>query len=381
LQFLLTAALQLVLARRFSPDAFGAFAVLFSSVSLGHMTASLRLPLQIIRQGEAERALYWSAAIQEALLVSVLLGAACAVAHAFSAELVLLLAAAFLLRLVDLLKAFQERASNHVQLLRWESFSHFAANGAVLTCACAGMGSWVLALRELLIPLIFLGLLYPRQPLRWRRVRWEEWKSFALAGRSLWVDGLLEQSLSRLSVLIARWWGGEAGAGLYYQAQRLVCLPHTYVCSVISRYALHLFSRACGLKERERARKQLCRLLTPPLALGALLMMWKGKGLLVCVLGSAWAPTAEVVQAMAGVLVFMTLFSVHKMYLVSVDAARSLLQARLWQIAGFMLPLAVLPVRKMWVVGLSFSCGYLGALLSTSYSLSRTPQTDGGLEA
>lgn len=198
-----------------------------------------------------------------------------------------------------------------------------------------------------------------------------KWKSVIRLEHSLWVDGLFEQGLSRISVLIVGWVGGDVSSGLYFQAQRLISIPHTHFCSLINRYAFHLFSRAVSDAERSKIRKRLSLLLVPPMGLGTGLIIWKGNDWIGVLLGSEWTLIIEILQAMAVALVFMTLFSIHKVYFLSMNSSRCLFQARIWQVVGFSLPFLVFQPRQLWVFGLSFSLMNLFGLLSTTYSLFR----------
>lgn len=139
-QLMITICLQLLLARCFSPQEFGRFASLFSIVTLWNLTLSLRFPLQVVRQKNCDLNLYWSAVLVEALIVCGILGVVFFSIFSFSIDLTLLLISGFVFRVLDFVKASQERMSTHLRLLKLEQISFFLANGLIAIGAIGGGG-------------------------------------------------------------------------------------------------------------------------------------------------------------------------------------------------------------------------------------------------
>jgi O-antigen/teichoic acid export membrane protein len=364
-QLAVNALLHLLLIRYFSPSEFGEFAISLAFLSLWQVLLSLRLPMQVISQEKMDFNFYWSAALQEALFVFVLLGTILLVNQSYSFQLLLLLLAHLFLRLVDVLKAFQERLSKHEEILRIEFLVCLFVNGATLLGAIQGAGSWILAAREVTVAFLLAGILYFKLPLQLQSIGIKDWRNLVRLSRPLWVDGIFEQGLSRLSILIAHQLGGESGAGIFYQAQRLISLIHTQLCSSISRYAFHLFSRSSTIEETKAIFKKLYQWTIFPLTIGFILILWQGDKGVILILGKSWSAAAVVVKAMSGALIFITLFSIQKMYILSISGSKELLQARVWQVIGLFSPCIVSPVKEVWVLGLGFSLGYFFSFLRT----------------
>lgn len=365
LQLAITLACQLFLARYFIPEEFGSFATLLATLSLWQMVFSLRLPLQILRSPAIDQNLYWNGALQESLFVTILLGISFFSLFGFSLDLTLLLIAHYVARIVDVGKAFHERLFHHTNVLRLDAGSHIAASAITVLFAFAGMGPWILALKELLPACLLLLTLSPRKE-RLRLLSFRDWQSLFRSAVFFWGDALFEQGLPRICILLAHALGGPHAAGIYFQAQRIVSLPHLSFFSLLSRYALHRFGRGDF-----SLLFPLYAWLTPPLALSALFLTWKGKEWIVFALGPLWAESSDLFQIMASALVFMTLFSLHRMALFAQHKEKALLTARLLQLTGVLLPPLLFPEWGLLAIGVGFSLGYALAFLSTCAALYR----------
>jgi len=364
---------QLFIARYIAPDELGRFGFLFATLSFWQMLFSLRLPLQVIQSPiPLETPLYLNAAIQEGLFATASLGLPFLL-YEPSTDLILLLLATFLWRIAEVMKAFQERQTEHPALLRLESAGQIGANLIALFFAwLTETGYWILILREWLAALFLLFPLFAREKahFQWRWLTKNDWIQLIQAGRPFWKDGLFEQGMIRLSLICIRVFSGQAIAGHYYQALRFISLPHGHFGSLINRYAFHLFAQAKSSSERRAIYKQIFTFSVIPLGLLSLLAMWKGKELLLFFLGPSWEIATEMAQYMAGGLLFMTLFSLEKMFLLShVDSHPQLFRARLFQMAG--IPWLFLPFPNPSLLGLSFTISYLFAFLSTRHSIYR----------
>lgn len=84
--------------------------------------------------------LYWSAVLVEALIVCGILGVVFFSIFSFSIDLTLLLISGFVFRVLDFVKASQERMSTHLRLLKLEQISFFLANGLIAIGAIGGGG-------------------------------------------------------------------------------------------------------------------------------------------------------------------------------------------------------------------------------------------------
>ena len=340
-QFGLNLLTQFVLTLHFHPDEFGKFATLFSIVSLGNIVLSVRLPLQILQREECDMTLYWNASLQEGLWVLLILAGILLLFFPLSSDLLLLLLSGFLSRIVDFLRAAQKRLSGQFELLKTEHIVPIFSNITVLSCLLGGAGTILLSLRECIPSIIFIFLLYRGVSFEWKWINFSQWQSLFLQGRNFWIDNLFEHSFLRCSVLMIRWLGGETYAGHYYQAQRLILIPHIHFHSLITQHAFYLFSRALDKQESRKICKQLCLWTSCLLIPIALVLFYKGVDWGLLILKNDWIPMLEILEMMAAGLVFFSLFSIYRTYFLATNASRALRHSRIWQIVGFCIPCLV----------------------------------------
>jgi O-antigen/teichoic acid export membrane protein len=263
----------------------------------------------------------------------------------------------------------------YVGLASVEGGSHLLAHGLSIGLVFAGYGATALYLRELALSvLILVGLLrlgaLPRLPVRWLRPR--EWLAIARQTRGLWADGVLSSSFRRLVVLMAGFFAGDAGAGYFFQAQRLAGVPHQVLDPVVGRLSLNWFSREGDPRAQRRARNRILLLAALPLGMAAAITLAFADGFVPWLFGERWRAVVPVLIGLSGYLVLASLFETLKMYCIAIHRTRIVLIGRVAQYAGLLAPLgigAALGSPDAASVGLAISVGYAAAFATTATGL------------
>lgn len=334
-------ATNLVLVRLISPEGFGRFAVAIAEIGLVVSILSLRLGVLIVRASEQEmspemRRLFFNASVQEPVFLVFVAAGALAVTHMLSAWSAVLLVSLVLTVIFANLKAFYERGRPYERLAVFETIVHLAGNGICLVAAWK-IGEHALYVRELanvvfsLVGLMWIGGL-TTEKLRW--VRWHEWRRLAFDIRGVWADQMLEGVFARLTTVFAAFAGGERGAGLFAQANRLAMTPHQFLAPLVTRFSLNVFSRTEDRAERERAfRKGLAMTLCVS-SVAAAAAFFLARPIVPFVFGVKWAGSAEVLRALSLGIALISTTEVIKAYLVVLRMNRALVIGRVLQIGA-----------------------------------------------
>ncbi|MBC7952360.1 MAG: oligosaccharide flippase family protein [Rhodospirillaceae bacterium] len=370
-QALVAFAANLVLVRHLMPEQFGRFAVIQAGAGLVLSVLSLRMGSVIIRMPEAQltpsmRERLFSVLTMEAVACLAVLAIWGAVSGMGQLMGVVLMVSMVLNSWTASNRAFYERGMDYRRLAAVETAVHLGGHIFAVALVIAGMGAEVLYLREMFFVVVGLLALARVGGLSWYRLRWvsvAEWRAVLRDVRGIWLDSMLENVHQRLVILVVNAVAGLAGAGLFFQAQRLAMVPHQFLMPLVGRVAGTWFGRTEDGHERRSGRAKFLMVLTPMLVLAAVLAWLLADPVVPWLFGPNWAPAAPLLVSLAGLIVFLSLFEVLRSYAVASKLIRLLLVARVMQFAGLLLPLA--PVLWGGALGLED----LGHALSWSYAL------------
>lgn len=369
IQVVVAFATNIVLVRHIAPEGFGRFAITLATASLIVSLLSIRVNALIIRvpdgvltRSHEER--YFSYLTIEtlfALIVGLLWVALAGDGGSLELSLVAIVC---IQHWINQNKSFFERGMPYVRLGIVETGCSVFANLATVIVAIAGAGVIALYFRELFLTIIVFVSLAAMGGLTWRRLRWlsrAEWAAIFREGRGIWLDGMLEGSYQRIALLLAGLVGGDRGAGFFFQAQRLAILPNQLLSPLVARIAVNLFGREDRPVHRKKLRDRQLAMLAPALAMAAILTVLFADPLVPWVFGATWTPSADLLVAFAGLIMFTSLFEILKSYCIVTHAMRSLFWGRVAQY----LMLGALPILvgvglvgdKTMALALSISIG------------------------
>ena len=366
MQALVAFAANLVLVRFLVPEEFGRFAVILAGASIGYSLLSFQIDALVIRAPEArfdDRAKdrYFTALTMETLIAWTVLVGWLIVSGNGDPWTIGLVTALGLRHWVDHNRAFVEREMPYRRLALLETVSAISAHCVAVGLAVLGCGWGVLIIREIFLALVNLILSVAMQTVTYRPLRKisvSEWRSLVVEARGLWLDGVLENSFQRLTILLVGGLGGERSAGLFFQAQRLALVPHQFLAPVVSRIATNWFGRTEDPKQRRGGRTRLLGITAIPLFFGAVATYFLADPIVPWLFGSPWQRSADLFAAMAGVIAFLSLFELIRSYSVAIGAMGRLIVGRLAQYTGLLL-----------FAGLA-AAGFIDADLGLAYGLS-----------
>ncbi|ARJ66575.1 hypothetical protein WV31_13300 [Magnetospirillum sp. ME-1] len=374
-QALIAFGAQIVLMRLLRPEDFGEFAMVLAGCGLVQMVLSLRLNAQIIRAGEQAldgptRVLYHSALCWETLLASLVTLVWLAAAGLISTLSLVLVLALTLGQWVNQALSFWERGMPYRQMAMVDTGALLVGHAASVGLVLAGAGAMALPLRELIVVLVRIGLLMRVGALGlfgWRWVRPDEWRRLVREAGDLWGEGLVEGGFARLVVLGSGWVGGAHGAGIFSQAMRLALVPHQFLSPVVNRMFANLFSRLETDGERRAVLLRGGGWTAAALVPGAALAVWFADPLVPLLFGAHWAEASHVLAAMAGVILFYSLFELVRAYCLSRRLTRHVMVARAAQYAVFCAGLAwAASGGGIQALSLALSLSYAAVFLVTA---------------
>lgn len=348
-QAIVAFAINLILVRYIPPSEFGRFALVFAEASLFYAVISIRTNTLIIRAAESvydndAMDVYFNAALQETLLATVLIFVWLWLTGAVGPWEVTIALTLAVRHWTVLNKAFYERGLPYKQLSFIETGASFSGHAVSLVVVLIG-GGWVaLVLREVMQTVVQLLALVKVGGLTIRRVRplkRHEYKRLYLESRGVWLDGLLEGTFSRLTIMTAGYVGGDALAGLVFQAQRLATAPHLVLAPFVNRIVMNWFSRTEDPTARRQGRNRAVWVTILPLTVGAIAVMLFAEPLVPWLLGADWQDVSPLLIGMAGLIVFMSPFEVLRSYCIAIHHTRVVLFARVAQHIGFFVPVAL----------------------------------------
>lgn len=380
LQAMAAFVVNLVLVRYISPSEFGWFALVFAEASLVYAVLSIRTNVLVIRATETQldddsRDMYFNAALQETVLATALIFAWLWLTNSAGRwETVIVLTLA-VRHWTVLNKAYFERGLPYTKLSIVETSSAFSGQLTALAVVLLGGGWIALVLRELVQTVMTLLTLIRVRGVTLRPLRLlgrAEYRRLYYESRGVWLDGLLEATFGRLAIMAAGYIGGDALAGLIFQAQRLASVPHQVLAPFVNRIIMNWFSRVEEDEARRRGRFRALLLTMMPLSLAAILTLLFADPVVPWLLGEDWADAAPLTVGMAGLIVFLSPFEILRSYCVAIHRTRIVLLARIAQHLGFILPVAFAALGMIASsAGLSygFSAAYAAAFVAALLQL------------
>ncbi len=347
-QALLAFGVNLVLVRYIFPGEFGRFAFALAGASVVYSLISPRINVLIIRMPEAAyddkaKDLFFSAMTLETLAATLIIFVWLAVSGNAGLWEILLVSAVGLRHWTDLNKTFFERDMPYRELAILETGASTGGHVVALAMVLSGFGWIVLIIREAVISIINLWGLQRVGGLTLRRLKWlslDEWRALFREARGVWVDGVLEGNFQRLTILLAGFLGGEATAGLFFQAQRLAVVPHQVLAPIIQRVMANWFGRTEDAPARIAGRNRFLLVVSVPLLVAGILTVLFADPVVPWLFGENWARVANIVAAMCGMVSFYSLFEILKTYCLSARQSKKLFAGRVVQYVGLLVPTA-----------------------------------------
>ena len=347
-QALLAFGVNLVLVRYIFPDEFGHFALALAGASVVYSVISPRVNILIMRRSEADyddqaKDVFFSAMTLETLAATLIILFWLAVSGNAGPWEVLLVGAVGLRHWTDLNKTFFERTMPYRQLAVLETGATTGGHLVALAMVLSGFGWIVLVIREAVISIINLWGLRRIGGVTLRRFRflsWAEWRALFKEARGVWLDGVLEGNFQRLTILLAGLLGGEATAGLFFQAQRLAVVPHQVLSPIIHRVLANWFGRTEDTQARIVGRNRFLLVISVPLLASGILTVLFADPVVPWLFGEKWARVADIVAALCGMIAFYSLFETLKTYCLSARHSVKLLGGRVVQYGGLLVPTA-----------------------------------------
>jgi len=274
-------------------------------------------------------------------------------------------------------KGFYERTLPYKALSVIETGASLSAHLAALAAVLVGLGWMALVLREVVLSAATLFGLAKAGGLTFRRLRllsMDEYIRLYRESRGVWLDGVLEGTFQRLTVMAAGYLGGDALAGLIFQAQRLATVPHQILAPIVNRIMLNWFARTEDPLIRRQGLIRAVLATLGPLSVTAVLIVLYADPVVPWLLGDGWASVSGLMVGMAGFVVFISPFEVLRSYCYAIHHTRIVLAARVSQHIGFFVPLGLTMAGSLSIAdGLSFgfSVAYAAAFVSVLWLLYR----------
>lgn len=379
---------QIVLMRILLPEDFGKFVMVLAGCGLMQTILSLRVNVLIIRLPDDERdgeqaRLYQAALLWETLAAAIAALVWLVLADLASGPALILLISLTLGQWVNQITSFYERGMNYSRITLVETMSQLLGHAGAIVLVLAGAGAISLYLRELLVICCRMGAYaaigaLPR-PL-WVRPSLADCRRIWHEARGVWAEGILEGIFARLIILTSGTLAGLHGAGLFAQSHRLAMLPHQFLSPVISRMSANLFSRTENPHRRHVLALHLSLAAMVILLPGvAIIWLWAPQ-LVPWLFGDKWRDAGTVLQAMIGVILFLSLFDLLRSFCYSHKWVKPVLWGRVVQIALFVLPATYYSLSDVedlaWVLSAAYTGGFVVLLFTTLRMLATPRPTD-----
>lgn len=344
----------LVLVRFLLPAEFGTFAIAFAAISLLFSIFSCRVYALVIRTPDDRYDDNTKDRYYNVMLLETLFSTATALIWFSLVDTVSLwdLALIFALAVRHWLqgnRAFFERSMPYQKLSLVETVAPILAHSVSVALIINGFGIATLYIREVVLTLVEMLALGLVGGITIRKVRWigmGSLRGVLLEARGVWIDGIVETGYQRVILLATGFFGGTSAAGYFFQASRLAIIPHQLLSPVLSRLAANWISRAENQPQQISRRKGFIRLAFFPLMLLAIAAILWADPIVPWIFGDTWTRSADLLAALSGVIVFLTLFEVLKSYCIVTRRMRILLIGRIMQYAG--IALAVIAIAAEW---------------------------------
>jgi O-antigen/teichoic acid export membrane protein len=365
----------LVLVRFLFPEEFGHFAIIMASATLTFSIVSLRLDAMILRVPDGQLtdgvgSKYFVAAIYETAIATLLLTFALTVYGEPQVWEIGLLIALAGRHWAQQNKGFFERQLPYRKLAVLEAVSSISSHVLTVCLVLVGVGAEVLFIREIYLTIIGVIGIWWIKGLTTYRVRLlsiAEIRSLLREARGIWLDGVLENSFSRIVILMVGEVGGDRSAGYFMQAQKLALIPHQLIAPVFGRVAGNWFARVRDKTDRAHGRDRVLIILAVFLIGPAVICLTAADIFVPFLLGDKWMGAVNLLAAMSGMIVFHTLFEMLRNYCIMTQLVRWLLIARCMQYIGGAIPVVLFALG--WIPGdvaLAFGLGSAYALAFTT---------------
>ncbi|MBO6946836.1 MAG: oligosaccharide flippase family protein [Rhodospirillales bacterium] len=386
LQAVAAFAVNLVLVRYISPSDFGWFALVFAEASLVYAVLSIRTNVLVIRATEAQldddsRDMYFNAALQETVIATALIFVWLWLTNSAGRWETIIVLTLAVRHWTVLNKAYFERELPYTQLSVVETSAAFAGQLAALAVVLLGGGWIALVLRELAQTVMTLLALIRVRGVTLRRLRLlgpNDYQRLYYESRGVWLDGMLEATFGRLAIMAAGYIGGDALAGLVFQAQRLASVPHQVLAPFVNRIIMNWFSRVEEDDVRRRGRFRAVLVTIVLLSLAAIMTLLFADPVVPWLLGEDWAGTAPLMMGMVGLIVFLSPFEILRSYCVAIHRTRIVLVARIVQHLGFIIPVALAAlgvIASSTGLSFGFSVAYAAAFIVVMLQLRHFERT------
>ncbi len=376
----------LALVRLLLPEDFGRFALIQANVSLVGAVANLQINTVVRRTPEEELTDRRLSLLGSALVVQIML--VCLGAFlllwstgAFCTEAMIVLVTSAAASWVTLQVCLYERRLDYQRIARVETGAHLASQLFAVAGAVLGLGPIVLYLRVPVQLVGKAGALQLMGALRWFPLCWlnlDGWKLIFRQVQGFWADGVLEQSLERIVLLLVGGLGGERSAGYFFQSRRLATIPHQLLQPVAYRMGITYFSHRAPKGRRKRLLMITLVLAGTVLVLTAMMTVLLARPVVPRVFGPDWSPVVPLLIAMVGIIVGVTLFDTLKAYFMACGQMRTFMAfGRTAQYAA--LGLAVLLISRKVVeaplgLAIGLSSGFVLAVVILSVAAWRSKQ-------
>lgn len=373
----------LVMVRHLDPEQFGRFAVIQASAALVLSILSIRTSTLIIRTPEAEmdtarRSLLFSVISWESLFALVIIASVMIFSNTMAWTDWCLAISLTLGHWTSQNRAFYERDMKFGGLAMVETLVQLCGHMLAVILILVGVGSASLYLRELFFAIAGLAGLAGIGALsiyQFRVLRLTEWRAVLRDGRGVWLDAMLENSFSRMTLLLVNAGAGLYGAGLFFQAQRLAMVPQQLLQPISGRVVAVWFGRTECAGQRRLMRRRMLLVTAPPLAIAALLAWTVADPVVPWIFGAPWTPAAAILTSLAGMILFLPLFEMLRSEVVASKRVRWLLVSRVIQYGGLLLPLWPLAFGQSvdaTQIGFALSLAYGAAFIVLAWVLART---------
>lgn len=338
----------IILVRSISPQTFGSFAILIAIIGFVFSILSLRLSIHIINTPKSEYNESFVSKMNSVFFLEILSIFLCSLGVLFFTDNFQFWAIVILLALstqhfVDYMKCFFERNMNYRVLARVETYSrligHFFA--VISIYFFPNKGFEILILREFISALCMLfglwfinGLIPFVLSLPNRKVLSE----FMAKIKSIWFEGVLEQSFTRLTILSVSYISNSAGVGIFSQAQRLSNLLDQFIAPIYSRFSLNWYSRQENSNKRMTAMYLLTFSLLIINSLLVIFLYYFIEAIVLFLYGDVWIEVANAMFYLFGLIIFRSPFEALKAYCYSQNILKIIFLARMIQF--FILALA-----------------------------------------
>lgn len=361
-------AANLVLARALQPSDFGRFAVVQALAGLVLAVISLRVNVLINRTPEGamtdeRRGLLMSVIALETIAAALIILGLVTMGGSVEPWDYALVASILLGHWLGFERSMIERLQQFRRVAVIETTAQVGGHILAVGLVLAGIGPAALYLRELFGALAMAAMLRmvgERSVVHFHFPTLAQWRQVFGAARGVWLDSMLENCFQRLTVLVAGAIGGQSGAGLLFQAQRLAIVPQQVFQSVFARSMGVWFCQTDNHNARVRLRRQVARWVIPLLLLAGVADVALADPVVPWLFGEQWRPVVPILVWLAGVVIFLPLFELLRVDAISTRRIRLLLLARVGQYVAFSLPLLPFLWREVELT-------QLGAALSLSF--------------